>query len=456
MKKIISILIISFLFTLFIQIDNLFGAETTVTIMELDEVTTLDGADYIIVFDKSASITKRVSAQNAIIEFLKDKTIALDTMNVSGQVYAAYLEGDSIYTPIIVLDTIKSDVEITGYLNLGKDSLRIGGTKVTSAAEELNILDGVTGVEAAELSYIGDVTGLIQEQLDARCLESVFGTAIEADDLELSETTLQLADEIPHLDVAETITGNWVNTNHPWAESELVSSVMVEGENITLLDGTPGRIFYTNDVGDITELELGAEGTFLQSKGATAVPSFRTLIDADIPDNITITNISQVGDITATAGELNKCDGISSTAYQTVMEMVTFTETTGAGTYTGVITVPANSLILDVIWKNTSLWTATTSATLNVGDEDDPDGYFANIDLKTEPAVATPTNPVGFSSFKSDAGSKAGSYAGLLKHSTSPQVIIAEIVTVGDSGNAGRSCIFVTYSTPTSVEATKE
>ncbi|MCK4554948.1 hypothetical protein KAU19_08425 [Candidatus Parcubacteria bacterium] len=45
--------------------------------------------------------------------------------------------------------------------------------------------------------------------LGSYCLESVFGDAIEADDLELSGTTLQLATEIPHTDVAETLTADW-------------------------------------------------------------------------------------------------------------------------------------------------------------------------------------------------------------------------------------------------------
>ena len=39
---------------------------------------------------------------------------------------------------------------------------------ITASAAEINILDNVTGVTAAELSYIGDVTSAIQVQLDAK------------------------------------------------------------------------------------------------------------------------------------------------------------------------------------------------------------------------------------------------------------------------------------------------
>ena len=157
--------------------------------------------------------------------------------------------------------------------------------------------------------------------------------------------------------------------------------------------------------------------------------------------------------ITASAAELNKCDGISATAYQVVSEMVTFTETEGAGTYTGAVTVPAGSIVHDVVWKNDSLWTATTSATLNVGDTDDADGYFSAIDLKAAPLAATAAVPTSISSLLEDAGS--GAYKGLQKYSATAQVITASVVTDGAAGDAGVSRMFVTYSTPTAVAAIK-
>lgn len=44
----------------------------------------------------------------------------------------------------------------------------LGGLAETLTAAEVNILDGVTGVTAAELSFIGDVTSAIQAQLDTK------------------------------------------------------------------------------------------------------------------------------------------------------------------------------------------------------------------------------------------------------------------------------------------------
>ena len=231
-----------------------------------------------------------------------------------------------------------------------------------------------------------------------------------------------------------------------------------------------GSLLY-DDADPTKQLEFNLVGATTGKKLSIVVSptANRTLTIPDATDTMvllgetqTLTNkrltspkINEDVELAATASELNKCDGIPTTAYQIVMELVTFEETTGAGTYTGVVTVPANSLVLDVVWINTELWTVATSATLNVGDADDSDGYFVALDLKIEPAKATPTNPVSYSSFKSDAGGKGGSYKGLQKQSTSAQVITATIVTVGATGDAGRSKMFVRYATPTAVAATK-
>jgi hypothetical protein len=135
------------------------------------------------------------------------------------------------------------------------------------------------------------------------------------------------------------------------------------------------------------------------------------------------------------------------------VECISFAESDGAGTYTGEVVVPANSIVLDVVWINDALWTAATSAVLNVGDEDDPDGYFSNIDLKSAPLAATAKAPVSISSFAKDTGS--GAYEGVQKYSNTEQTITATIVTTGTTGKTGRSKMFVRYATPVIQEAVK-
>lgn len=53
-------------------------------------------------------------------------------------------------------------------------------------------------------------------------------------------------------------------------------NIMFDGDSITNATGTANRVFYSDNTGAITELALGADGTFLKSNGATAAPSFAT------------------------------------------------------------------------------------------------------------------------------------------------------------------------------------
>ncbi len=132
----------------------------------------------------------------------------------------------------------------------------------------------------------------------------------------------------------------------------------------------------------------------------------------------------------------------------------TFTETTGAGTYTATVAIPAGATVLDVIWRNGAVWTATTSATLNVGDDDDSDGYYAAVDLKTAPVADVLGGVGGLSTQASSTGS--GDAAGVSgKFCVAARTLTATVVTVGAAGNAGRSRMLVKLCLPVSVAATK-
>lgn len=124
----------------------------------------------------------------------------------------------------------------------------------------------------------------------------------------------------------------------------------------------------------------------------------------------------------------------------------TFTETTGAGTYTGSVTVPAGAVVHDIIVNGVALWTATTSAALIVGDAADPDGYYVSTDLKA-------TDLLAGESFSFDlAGGKAGAYIANSqvspRYSATARVITGTITTVGAAGSAGRTRMTVVFSLP--------
>lgn len=155
--------------------------------------------------------------------------------------------------------------------------------------------------------------------------------------------------------------------------------------------------------------------------------------------------------VTATAAELNKCDGINATAYQVVMEEVTFTQTAGDGTYTGTIALPAGSQILDVAVHGIVLWAGGTSASLVVGDGDSANGFFTATDLYATDLLAGEVN-----NFEHPGG-KAGAYIASEQrklYSAAARNVIGVITQVG-AGTAGRTRLVVTYANPTAVAATK-
>lgn len=134
-------------------------------------------------------------------------------------------------------------------------------------------------------------------------------------------------------------------------------------------------------------------------------------------------------------------------------EELTFTETDGAGTYTGEVDLPAGAVLHDIIVNGVALWTATTSATLKVGDGTDDDGYFTGVNLKATDLLA------GESLSFSEAGGKAGAYIAnnqvSPRYSATARTIAAVVTTVGAAGDAGRTRVTVIYSLPRSTAATK-
>lgn len=128
--------------------------------------------------------------------------------------------------------------------------------------------------------------------------------------------------------------------------------------------------------------------------------------------------------------------------------LVTVTETTGAGVYTGSVTVPAGAVIEDIKLWSTVLWTATTSATGKVGDVADDDGWYTGIDLKATDLL------VGEQIRFGSTGGKEGAYyvaaTGLLStaYSATARVISFIVTTVGAAGSAGRSFMEVKWNTP--------
>lgn len=129
---------------------------------------------------------------------------------------------------------------------------------------------------------------------------------------------------------------------------------------------------------------------------------------------------------------------------------VTFTETAGAGTYTGAVVVPAGSSIVDIIINGVAVWTNAGAVTMKVGDTDD-DGFYTGIDLKATDLLA------GESLSFALAGGKAGAYIANSqvspRYSATERTINGIVTAASTGGGAGRTRMTVLYTSDSAVGA---
>ena len=133
---------------------------------------------------------------------------------------------------------------------------------------------------------------------------------------------------------------------------------------------------------------------------------------------------------------------------------VTFTETSGAGVYTGSVAVPAGATIHDIVVNGVALWDNAGAVTMKVGDVADDDGYFTGVNLKATDLLA------GESLSFALAGGKAGAYIANSqvspRYSASARTISGIITSASTGGSAGRTRMVVLFSTdPDPLAATK-
>lgn len=135
-----------------------------------------------------------------------------------------------------------------------------------------------------------------------------------------------------------------------------------------------------------------------------------------------------------------------------LFQEVTFTEAGAAGVYTGSVTVPANSWLLDIKLYNTVYWAAGTSALMDVGDVADPDGWYTQINMKATDIVAgADAEVIDFN----NAGGKEGAYLvaatgeRALMYAATERVVSGIITAVGTTATAGRTRMLVLYTDPT-------
>lgn len=152
------------------------------------------------------------------------------------------------------------------------------------------------------------------------------------------------------------------------------------------------------------------------------------------------------------AAELEKLNGISAAGYLLQAQELTFTETSGAGTYTGTMALPAGNRIIDIGCDGQALWNSSGACALIVGDDADPDGFFTSTDLKATDLLAGEINNL------EHPGGKAGVYIASEQrnlYSATARSIIAVVTQASGTGTAGRTRVYVVYAVVTAVAATK-
>lgn len=135
---------------------------------------------------------------------------------------------------------------------------------------------------ATEVNYTDGVTSAIQTQLNAKAPSTAptFATSITGSYLTASELLgTGASKEIVSLPVATypSLTElTYVKGVTSAIQTQLNAKANSAGSLTQFVGNTAHRVFYADGSGDIQELALGADGTFLKSNGASVAPSFAT------------------------------------------------------------------------------------------------------------------------------------------------------------------------------------
>jgi len=133
--------------------------------------------------------------------------------------------------------------------------------------------------------------------------------------------------------------------------------------------------------------------------------------------------------------------------YQSVL----FTETSGAGTYTGTITVPAGSFLVEVGVHCIAVWNPSSTVAMDVGDAAVAQGMLIITSLKAAgDLVAGETLAIagGAGTDGGETGSDVTGSAWTRRYLATERVITGTITAAGTGGSTGRTLMYVVYTDP--------
>lgn len=146
--------------------------------------------------------------------------------------------------------------------------------------------------------------------------------------------------------------------------------------------------------------------------------------------------------------------GVVTQPGQILFQEVTFTETSGSGVYTGSVTVPGGSFLVDVLVHGVAVWDNAGTVDMIVGDVANTDGMLIITSLKAAgDLVAGETLGMGTALDGGETGDDVTSSSWKRRYLATERVVSGVITTSSTGGSTGRTRMVVLYTDPTTPAA---
>ena len=309
-----------------------------------------DNGDWALVSDG----VEKLEITNDGIDITGDLTVSGDT-TISGNLTFGNADDDNVsFTAEIDSDFVPNvtntytlgtsskewqDLHLSGTAHadtVSVNTITLDGTTITSTAEEVNKLDGFTGV-VADLNYAKDLraTGVTTAEFDT--LDGITATTSELNTLDgITATTAEL-------NKLDGFTGNHADLNFAkdlnargitFTEFDTLDGITATTAELNTLDGITATTAELNAVAGLTatttELNVldGITATTNELNildGVTASPTELNILDGA---TVTTAELNRLDGISASTLELNKLDGVTATTAElNVLDGITATTT---------------------------------------------------------------------------------------------------------------------------------
>lgn len=181
----------------------------------------------------------------------------------------------SVAIPALAGSSVINKIKVKTLLLVGSEaSIKAKGTRPVKIDDDLRVTGNITVEEGSTVDGV-DVSTLnttVSEWTDTNTQYTagdgidITGTIVSAD--------LSLSDN-------ETITGNWVNTTHPWADDEVVDALTISGGTINNSPVNNSTIGATSAAtGNFTNITLNGTSPILPALSSVPVALTKTTLDA--------------------------------------------------------------------------------------------------------------------------------------------------------------------------------